>query len=82
MPLAGWTSEQRQLYDGPIVSFEPVSRHVELLHERARADGDWHIEGYALGAQDGSLPINVMTSDLFSSFLEPDNSRVLEFEGF
>src|SRR5260370_20685291 len=58
-------------YDGPIVSFEPVSRHVELLRERARADSDWHIEGYALGAKDGSLPINVMVSDQFSSFLEP-----------
>src|SRR6266702_3203409 len=69
------------LYDGPIVSFEPVSRHVELLQERAGADGDWHIEGYALGAKDGSLPINVMVSDQFSSFLEPDNSRVRDFEG-
>jgi len=64
------------LFDGPIVSFEPVSRHVELLRERARADSDWHVEGYALGAKDGSLPINVMASDQFSSFLEPDNSRV------
>jgi FkbM family methyltransferase len=70
----------RVLFDGPIVSFEPVSRHVELLRERARADRDWHIEGYALGARDGSLPINVMASDQFSSFLEPDNSRMREFE--
>jgi FkbM family methyltransferase len=70
----------RVLYDGPIISFEPVSRHVDLLRERAHGDGDWHIEGYALGAEDGSLPINVMASDQFSSFLEPDNSRVREFE--
>jgi FkbM family methyltransferase len=70
----------RVLYDGPIVSFEPVSRHVQLLRERARGDSDWHIEGYALGAQDGSLPINVMASDQFSSFLQPDNSRMREFE--
>jgi len=68
-------------YDGPIVSFEPVRRHVELLRERARADSDWHIEGYALGAKDGSLPINVMVSDQFSSFLKPDNSRVHDFAG-
>jgi FkbM family methyltransferase len=67
------------LYDGTIVSFEPVSRHVELLRERARADGDWHVEGYALGAQDGSLPINIMASDQFSSFPEPDNSRVRDY---
>jgi FkbM family methyltransferase len=71
----------RVLYEGPIVSFEPVSRHVQLLRDRAQGDGDWHIEGYALGAQDGSLPINVMASDQFSSFLQPDNSRVRDFEG-
>jgi FkbM family methyltransferase len=66
------------LYDGPIVSFEPVSRHVQLLRGRARDDSAWHIEGYALGAKDGNLPINVMVSDQFSSFLQPDNSRVRE----
>src|SRR5216684_6059040 len=69
------------LYEGRIVSFEPVRRHVALLRERARTDSDWHIEGYALGAKDGSLPINVMVSDQFSSFLEPDNSRVRDYEG-
>jgi FkbM family methyltransferase len=69
------------LYEGPIVSFEPVGRHVELLRERARADSDWHIEGYALGAQEGSLPINVMASDQFSSFLQPDNSRTHDYDG-
>jgi FkbM family methyltransferase len=68
-------------YDGPIVSFEPVSRHVEFLRERARADKAWHIEGYALGAKDGNLPINVMVSDQFSSFLQPDNSRVRDYDG-
>jgi FkbM family methyltransferase len=69
------------LYDGQIVSFEPVSRHVELLRQRARADGDWHIEGYALGAREGALPINVMASDQFSSFLQPDNSRIRDYDG-
>ncbi|SKA37901.1 methyltransferase, FkbM family [Enhydrobacter aerosaccus] len=69
------------LYEGPIVSFEPVSRHVALLRERAQADDDWHVEGYALGAKDGNLPINVMVSDQFSSFLQPDNSRVRDYDG-
>lgn len=69
------------LYGGSIVSFEPVGHHVELLRERARADGAWHIEGYALGAKDGNLPINVMVADQFSSFLEPDNSRVGAYDG-
>jgi FkbM family methyltransferase len=58
-----------------------VGRHVEILKSRARADRDWHIEGYALGSREGTLPINVMVSDQFSSFLEPDNSRVRENAG-
>jgi FkbM family methyltransferase len=67
------------LFEGTIVSFEPVSRHVALLQERARQDPHWHIEPCALGAREGRLAINVMVSDQFSSFLEPDNSRVAEF---
>jgi FkbM family methyltransferase len=66
------------LYGGPIVSFEPVGRNIDRLLDRARFDSAWHIEGYALGAMEGNLPINVMVSDQFSSFLEPDNSRALD----
>jgi len=69
------------LFEGPIVSFEPVGRHVALLKQRAADDPHWHIEPYALGAKEGNLDINVMVSDQFSSFLEPDNSRVHEFDG-
>ena len=69
----------RVLYDGLIVSFEPVARHVALLRERSRSDSKWHVEGYALGSHDGTLPINVMASDQFSSFLEPDNTRVRDY---
>jgi FkbM family methyltransferase len=69
------------LFDGPIVSFEPVGRHVALLKQRAQDDPHWHIEPYALGAKDGSLDINVMVSDQFSSFLEPDNSRIHDYDG-
>jgi FkbM family methyltransferase len=69
------------LYDGPIVSFEPVGRHVELLRRRASTDRDWHVEGYALGGREGELPINVMASDQFSSFLQPDNSRTRAYDG-
>lgn len=68
-------------YEGAIVSFEPVSRHIELLREKARGDSDWHIEGYALGAKEGALPINVMVSDQFSSFLQPDSSRIDDYDG-
>ena len=71
----------RVLYDGTIVSFEPLSRHVEALRERSRSDGKWHIEGCALGSSEGSLQINVMVSDQFSSFLEPDHDRVGDYAG-
>src|SRR5262249_379235 len=66
-------------YDGAIVSFEPVAQHVQTLRERSRADRDWHVEGYALGSREGSLPINVMVSDQFSSFLEPKPEAVSDF---
>ncbi|TAJ86231.1 MAG: FkbM family methyltransferase [Reyranella sp.] len=69
----------RVFYEGTIVSFEPVARHVELLQARAREDANWHIEGYALGARDEQMAINVMVSDQFSSFLEPDHRQVQEF---
>ncbi|MGZ3338284.1 MAG: FkbM family methyltransferase [Reyranella sp.] len=67
------------LYDGSIISFEPVSHHIDALRERSRGDRNWHIEGYALGSSDGSMPINVMVSDQFSSFLEPDHGRVKDY---
>ncbi len=70
---------EKVLYDGSIVSFEPVGKHVERLQARAQADPEWHVEGYALGRSDGTLPINVMVSDQFSSFLQPDNSRVNDY---
>ena len=55
-------------FDGPVISFEPASHHIEALRERSRGDRDWHIEGYALGSSDGSMPIDVMVSDQFGSF--------------
>ena len=72
---------ERVQYAGTIVSFEPLSRHVEALHERSRGDSNWHIEGYALGSSEGSMQINVMVSDQFSSFLEPDHDRVGDYAG-
>ncbi len=71
----------RVYYHGPIISFEPISHHAERLRERARGDRNWHIEGYALGSTECLLPIKVMVSDQFSSFLEPDNSRIQDYDG-
>ena len=72
---------ERVQYAGTIVSFEPLSRHVEALRERSRGDSNWHVEGYALGSSEGSMQINVMVSDQFSSFLEPDHERVGDYAG-
>ncbi len=66
-------------YDGPIISFEPVSRHIGALRERSRVDRYWHIEAYSLGSSDGSMPTNVIVSDQFSSFLESDHDRLKDF---
>jgi FkbM family methyltransferase len=68
-------------YTGPIVSFEPIASDVSLLRKRAAQDSNWLIEGYALGAERGRMPINVAKSDQFSSFLTPDNSRTPAFAG-
>lgn len=71
---------ERVGYRGAIISFEPIASHVTRLKERALADAQWYIEGYALGSHDGALDLNVMLSDQFSSFLKPDNRRVPGFE--
>ncbi len=72
---------EKVYFTGEIVSFEPVARHVEILRRRARSDRRWRIEPYALGSAPGTAGINVMKSDQFSSFLEPDNAAVPGFAG-
>lgn len=68
-------------FTGTIVSFEPVSRNVAILQQRSAEDPNWEIVGHALGSSRSSLPIHVMKSDQFSSFLTPDNSSVPDFDG-
>jgi FkbM family methyltransferase len=61
-------------YMGLIVSFEPVSKMVEILRTKAQSDPGWLVYHCALGAQAGVLPINVMSAETLSSFLAPDDS--------
>lgn len=68
-------------YAGPVVSFEPIARDISILRQRSARDDNWLIEGYALGAERGRMAINVAKSDQFSSFLQPDNSRIPAFAG-
>jgi FkbM family methyltransferase len=72
---------EQVLYQGLIVSFEPVSHNIAVLQERSHDDANWLIQPYALGSQAGELQINVMKSDQFSSFLQPDNRHVPQFDG-
>lgn len=65
-------------YRRRVVSFEPIPALVHALHARNR-DRDWTICHCALGSEPGIRPFNVMTKSEFSSFLEPDHSRVDAF---
>ena len=66
-------------YRGWIVSFEPLRANVEVLNHAALSDPLWAVCGFALGQHDGSLDLNVMEVDTFSSFLLPDHSGVSQF---
>ncbi len=61
-------------FEGRIVSFEPVPEHVSILEARAADDPRWTIVGRALGAEPGSLEINVTAGGDLSSFLAPRES--------
>lgn len=66
-------------FEGEIHSFEPLSSLTELLRQRAKADPAWHIHSHALGNENKTLEINVMTRDTFSSFLDPSNAESMDF---
>lgn len=59
-------------YRGLIVSVEPMSALAAGLRERAgREDPRWEVHACALGATAGTARLNVMATDVFSSFLKP-----------
>jgi FkbM family methyltransferase len=58
-------------YQGLIFSFEPVPDLAGFLESRASSDPAWFIFPYALGRNNGTLPINVTSRKEFSSFLLP-----------
>ena len=66
-------------YRGRIISFEPIPEHVTLLRAAAAADPLWDICGFALGAEETQMNLNVMEVDTFSSFLTPDSATVDQF---
>lgn len=66
-------------YTGRIVSFEPIPSHAEYLNRRAASDPKWTVCGIALGRSPGSAHLNIMKDTQFSSFREPDHSRLQMF---
>ena len=64
--FAGWV---RSFFAGPILSFEPVSSAFGELATAAEGDSTWHVYQLALGSLQGSTPINVSPSSIFSFVL-------------
>lgn len=62
------------LFNGLIVSFEPVARNVRILLEKATKNPSWKIKGYALGEKRGRATINVAHETQFSSLLQPSDA--------
>ena len=62
---------RRAGYRGLILSFEPGVAPYRELEAVAQRDGNWHTFNMALGQVDGTLPMNVMKIDVFSSFRTP-----------
>jgi len=67
-------------FSGVIHSFEPIAALVSTLRQRKSDDDSWFIHPYALGARSDEREINVMSSTVFSSFLEPNNALVPQFQ--
>ncbi len=67
-------------YQGTILSFEPIKSNFQVLEQVASDKGNWDTYNYALGNESTRKKINVMKSDVFSSFLSPDHSVVNEFD--
>ncbi|MEO6627390.1 MAG: FkbM family methyltransferase [Aquihabitans sp.] len=56
-------------FTGKIVSFEPLTRPYTALQLASRADPLWDVERMALGAEDGTVTLQISEDDVFSSVL-------------
>jgi FkbM family methyltransferase len=84
-----FVSELRTLYDGEIISFEPVTSAFAALTHAANLDSNWRVQKLALGSQPSFKKIHVTSYSAMSSFLTTneycakafgDNSRVVDDE--
>lgn len=67
-------------YSCNILTFEPLKAMFDTLQNRARGDALWRVFGFALGAQEETLPLNVASSSDFSSFLSQSENGKINFE--
>ena len=67
-------------FRGDVVSFEPIPSLAQSMMARAANDPRWRIVECALGASPGKAMLNVMASSTFSSFHEPDHSKLSMFD--
>lgn len=63
-------------FKGQIVSFEPVSKYVNVLKAKALLDQKWRIMPHALGASESTAEISVTKSPGLNSFLPPRSDVV------
>ncbi len=69
----------RRIYQGPIISFEPVSHTFAVLKETAPDDKNWFKFNYALGNESGEQEMNVYEMDQLSSLLETNEESARRF---
>lgn len=62
-------SRVRKIYDGQMISFEPVAGAYQMLSQVAASDPNWQTCKFALGDQQSIADINVYRNDEFSSLL-------------
>ena len=66
-------------YAGEIISFEPVQTSFETLTRARASDKRWRGHNVALGAEDGSLEMNIYAGSVFNSFLKPATNGTTRF---
>ncbi|MEA5575500.1 FkbM family methyltransferase [Anabaena sp. UHCC 0451] len=69
----------RSLYQGEIISFEPVSSVFAELAAVSSSDPNWHIHKFALGSQNSNQTINISQQTVFSSLLKVNDYCVEHF---
>ena len=72
--FARWLRDEVE-YEGHIVSFEPIPHVAAETARLAASDAKWRVLPMALGRASGTADFHIMSSDVFSSFLTPDQQQ-------